>query len=102
MERNEILESVEKFKARRKTLIESQYHLVPKLIEKLKIHSSGCAGKRYVISGFITAFRHAENIERFNKTAEFYGFQRACKHNAVIHPGYDVRVHLGVIGRKEK
>lgn len=102
MKRNEILESIEEFKARRKTLIESQYHLVPKLLERLKRHSSGCARKRYVIFGFITAFRHAESIERFYKTAEFYGFQQACKHAAVMHQGYDVRVPLAAIGRKEK
>ena len=102
MKRNETVESIEEFKARRKALIESQNYLVPKILEKLKMHSPCCAKRRYVIAGFINAFRHAESIEQFNKMAEFYGFQQACKHNAVIHAGYDVRVPLAAIRRKEK
>ena len=103
MKRNETVESIEKFKARRKALIESQNYLGPKILEKLKMHCPCCAKRRYVIAGFINAFRHAERIEQFNKMAEFYGFQQACKHNAVIHAGYDdVRVPLAAIRRKEK
>ena len=102
MKRNKDIESPEEFKARRKVLIGSQNHLVPKILEKLEMHGSCCAKKRYVIAGFINAFRHAGSIERFCKTAEFYGFQQACKHNAIIHPGYDVRVPLAAIGRTEK
>ena len=102
MKRNENLESAEEFKARRKILIESQYHLIPKTLERLRIHCPVYAKKRYVIAGFITAFRQSKSIERFYKTADFYGFQRACKHNAVTHPGYDVRVPLAAIRRKDR
>ena len=100
MKRNEIVESIEEFKARRKALIESQNHLVPKILEKLKIYGPCYAKKRYIIAGFINAFRHAESIERFYEMAEFYGFQHACKHDAVMHPGYDVRVPLAAIRKK--
>ena len=102
MKRNKDIESPEEFKARRKVLIGSQNHLVPKILEKLEMHGSCCAKKRYVIAGFITAFRRAENIEQFNKTAEFYGFQQACRHNAVVNSGYGAEVPLAAIGRKEK
>jgi len=100
MKRDEKLESAEEFKARCKTLIESQYHLIPKILGRLNMHSPGCAKRRCVIAGFITAFRHSESLERFYETAEFYGFQRACKHNAAVHPGYDVRVPLAAVRRK--
>ena len=39
MKRNETVESIEEFKARRKALIESQNYLAPKILEKLKMHS---------------------------------------------------------------
>ena len=102
MKRNEKLESSEEFKARRRTLVERLYHLTPGLLKRLKMHSPGCAKKRYVTAGFITAFRHSESVDRFYKTAEFYGFQRACKHYAVTHPGYDAKVPLAAIGRKDR
>lgn len=101
MNRDPNLETAAEFKARRRKLIASRCPLVPAILERLSRFPC-CARRRYVVAGFLQAFRNAETREEFHKTAEFYGFQRACKHHAVMHCFGGAEVPLAALGRKRQ
>ncbi|MBO4305329.1 MAG: hypothetical protein J6A21_12160 [Lentisphaeria bacterium] len=95
-----LLRAERTLKAWRKSLLQSQCGSIPAILAKLKRHCPRYARKRYVVAGFLLAFRHAKSAEHFYASAPFYGFQRVCRHASFMNPWPGAKVPRSAVGGK--